>query len=238
MFSMLKKVYHLFKEPLFYRALMQRVAAGVEHRKLLASLQCGHVIDIGANRGQFALVSRKYFPDAIIDSFEPLLEPANIFEKIFVEDKKTFLHRFAIGEREAQATIHVSKRDDSSSLLEISSNQTSLFPNTEEKETRMIQVVPLDKVLNKDKVVSPVLLKIDVQGYELTTLKGCESFFKKIDYIYVECSFVELYLGQALASDVIDYLQKNNFKLQGIYNLYNDRKGRAIQADFFYRTRL
>ncbi|MGR3304140.1 MAG: hypothetical protein ACUZ8I_16805 [Candidatus Scalindua sp.] len=99
MFCNLKKLYNILIKPFFFRALMHGVAAGVEHRKLMANLQCRHVIYIGANRGQFALVSRKCFPDAKIDSFEPLAEPADLFEKVFTEDDKTSLNRVAIGER-------------------------------------------------------------------------------------------------------------------------------------------
>jgi len=55
----------------------------------------------------------------------------------------------AIGPKAGEATIHVSALDDSSSLLPISALQESLFPGTAEKETRTIDVCPLDDVLNK-----------------------------------------------------------------------------------------
>ena len=50
-----------------------RVAAGVEHARVLRNLgPVGTVVDIGANRGQFALAARHCFADARIVSFEPL----------------------------------------------------------------------------------------------------------------------------------------------------------------------
>ena len=33
------------------------------------------------------------------------------------------------------------------------------------------------------------LLKIDVQGFELEVLQGCETIVTNFDYIYCECSF-------------------------------------------------
>ena len=39
-----------------------RVAAAIEHEPLLKSLRFETIVDIGANRGQFALVSRHCFP--------------------------------------------------------------------------------------------------------------------------------------------------------------------------------
>jgi len=191
-------------------------------------------VDIGANCGQFALISRKCFPSARIDSFEPLSEPADRFEKVFAGDVDTNLHRCAVGATEGETTIHVSRKDDSSSLLPIGKGQNALFPGTGERETRTIRVAPLDAVLTKQDIQSPALLKLDVQGYELQTLRGCESLLDRFRYVYCECSFVELYEGQALAHEVIDYLHQRGFNLSGAYNMSYDKKGIAVQADFLF----
>ena len=53
-------------------------------------------------------------------------------------------------------------------------------------------------------------------------------------WVYVECSFVELYVGQALAGDVIAWLRERRFVLTGMYNMQYDARGRAIQWDFFF----
>ena len=85
-----------------------------------------------------------------------------------------------------------------------------------------------------ENLVSPILLKIDVQGYELEVLKGCGDILVKFDYIYVECSFVELYKEQVLVDEVIQYLINYSFKLDGIYNTFYDKKGIAVQGDFLF----
>jgi hypothetical protein len=74
-----------------------------------------------------------------------------------------------------------------------------------------------------------------VQGFELEVLKGSEDLFEFIDYIYVECSFIELYEGQSLVDEVITFLEKYKFKLKGVYNIFYDKKGVAIQADFLFK---
>jgi len=214
--------------------LRWNVAACVEHYPLLMHLNCKHVVDIGANCGQFALISRKCFPDARIDSFEPLAEPADRFEKVFGGDSHVHLHRCAIGAEKATMTIHVSERDDSSSLLPIGKNQSELFPHTGEREVRETPVLPLDEAMDADCLSSPALLKIDVQGFELEVLKGCRTMLERFAWVYVECSFVELYEGQALAAEVIDYLAQQGINLAGVYNMTYDSKGIAIQADFLF----
>lgn len=221
----------------FRKALFSTgVAASTEHLEFLKRVAAYDidVIDIGANRGQFALAAREYFPKAKIFSFEPLSEPARMLKKIFYGDTQTHIFEMAIGESEQQSTIHVSKSDDSSSLLPISSMQSEIFPGTEEKEKRTIQVMPLDAVLSADEIKKPALLKIDVQGYERQVIKGCEKLLPLIDHVYVECSFLPLYDGQALADEIIDLLHSHGLRLDGIYNLTYGKDGSPIQGDFYF----
>jgi len=231
------KLFRIMSNPMFFRALIKGSAAGVEHSQLLnylSSQDFKTVVDVGANRGQFALVARKCFPEAIIHSVEPLDEPAKIFLSIFENDPKVTLHQCAIGCKVGTQTIHISKQDDSSSLLPIGNAQAKLFPGTQEKETREVVVRTLDELIVDDTIPEPSLLKVDVQGFELETLKGCLKFLPQFSYIYVEASFVELYQGQALAHEIITFLDENDFKLTGVYNIFNDSQGKAIQADFFF----
>jgi hypothetical protein len=109
-----------------------------------------------------------------------------------------------------------------------------LFPGTSEVRTENVQIAPLEQFLTREQLVAPALLKIDVQGYELDALRGCESLLGEFDFAYIECSFVELYQGQALAHDVCAYLCEHGFRLAGVYNLHQDADGRAIQADFLF----
>ena len=131
--------------------------------------------------------------------------------------------------------MHVSARDDSSSLLPISSLQDEKFPGTSEVGTVNVRVAPLYTFVSEGDIESPAMLKLDVQGYELDALRGCETLLHKFDWIYCECSFVELYSGQSLAADVINWLFDRGFTIQGFYNPSYDGDGQAIQADFLFR---
>ena len=52
--------------------------ASIEHESLFKGESFDTVVDIGANKGQFALMSRKCFPNANIFSFEPQMIPRNL----------------------------------------------------------------------------------------------------------------------------------------------------------------
>lgn len=215
------------------RALRFGVAAGVEHLAVLRSLgEVWTVIDIGANHGQFALAARHSLPQARIVSFEPLPRPAGTFRRVFAGDPQATLFEAAIGPEAGEATIHVSRRDDSSSLLPIAAMQDRLFPGTAEAGTQQVQVGRLAEFLSQADITPPALLKLDVQGFELQALAGCEDLLPRFAWVYVECSFVELYAGQPLADEVIDWLRGRGFRMAGVYHTSYDASGQAIQADF------
>lgn len=211
------------------------VAAGIEHETVLRNLTCSTVVDIGANRGQFALVARHYFPDARLYSFEPLPEPAAVYRRIFARDQRAVLHEAAVGPREETTVIHVSARDDSSSLLPLTSLQHEVFPGTAEVGTVSIRVAPLDRFLKGHDITAPALLKLDVQGYELKALEGCASLLPAFRWVYVECSFMELYEQQPFVHEIIRFLDHHEFVLSGIFNMRYDHNGRNIQADFLFQ---
>ncbi len=79
------------------------------------------------------------------------------------------------------------------------------------------------------------MLKLDVQGFEYEALSGCESMLSSFDLIYCECSFVELYSGQKLAADVVDWLSARGFRIKGIFNPAYDGQGQTIQADILFQ---
>ena len=144
------------------------------------------------------------------------------------------MYKSAIGIYQKKLSMHISKKTDSSSILPIGENQASIFPGTEESHIENITIAPLRKFIKYDDLISPVFVKIDVQGYELEVLKGCKEFLEYFNYIYVECSFIELYKGQAFFDEVYDFLSKYSFKLSGVYNVFYDNKGLAVQGDFLF----
>lgn len=139
---------------------------------------------------------------------------------------------YAAAARGGSPKMQVSRADDSSSLLPIGRRNVTAFPGTERQATMSVQAVRIDEVV--DSVDVPCLMKIDVQGYELEVLQGAEKLLPSVEFLLVECSFTELYLGQALAGEVVAYLHQRGYRLTGIYDLKRDRLGCCLQADFLF----
>jgi len=96
-------------------------------------------------------------------------------------------------------------------------------------------VLPLLEAVSDHELEGPLLLKIDVQGFELQVLKACAPVLNRVEFVYVECSFVEFYAGQAMAGEVVAWLQKCGFALTGIGSLTRGPSGVGVQSDLLFR---
>ena len=234
----LKKLFVLATRSSAWSALARYgVAASVEHDPVLRE-PIKTVIDIGANRGQFSLAVRHFHPAARIVAFEPLPSASAVYRKVFAQDPQNTLYSVAISPQAGEIAMHVAQREDSSSLLPITARQTEMVPDVVAIEQIKVSAGPLSRYISEQELSEPVLLKIDVQGFEKEVLAACETHFSRIDRIYVEASFITLYEGQALAPEIIEYLQKRGFALREVFNTTHDpATGEKVQADFLFARR-
>jgi FkbM family methyltransferase len=211
-------------------ALKLGVAPSVEHHHL-ADIRVAHVLDIGANRGQFSLFAHKAFGTRRIDAFEPLSECADVIRSVlpFVS-----VHQLALTDTEGVQDFHVSRANDSSSLRQITTNQTEYFPGTDEVEVRSVPATKFETWCSGRTIERPSLAKIDVQGSELNVIRGMGREIQQIDYIYAELSFIELYEGQALAAEIIAHMDKLEYSLVGLYHVRSSGL-QTLQAEALFR---
>jgi FkbM family methyltransferase len=232
----LEKLALLAAAPITWRPLLvNRTAATMEHVPMLRQLQPTTVIDVGANKGQFALAALLAGASQVL-SFEPLGSEATRYRQNLGQRPNVKLFEYALGEEEGQATFHVADRPDSSSLLPLGEGQREAY-NVVEDHAVTVQVRRLDAVLDRAALTGTVLLKIDVQGAEGMVIGGATGVLDAIDYVYAEASFIELYEGQIMAGELIAMLDKAGFSLRGIYNPSHSARFGATQADFLFASR-
>jgi FkbM family methyltransferase len=233
----LRKTVFALADPVSRSALRVGAAPTIEHLEAMRAMgNIKTVIDVGANIGQFALMARRVFPEAVIHSFEPMPDACERFERALRRAKGVHLHKMALGATVTRSEMYITRRQDSSSLLK-PDLQSKIYPGGEVVDKVEISVVPLDQVLDDTDLRPPALLKIDVQGFEWEVLLGCKSRLRCFEWIFCELSFRELYAGQRLAPELINWLYDESFELAGVYmsDLSYDSDGGAIQADFLFR---
>jgi FkbM family methyltransferase len=218
----------------YRRALCLGVAAATEHAHTPLPYDYATVVDVGASRGQFALVARRRFPHALITCVEPLARPRATLERVFTDRTRVRVIGSAVAASAGETRMFVSRADDSSSLLAPTELQLSAFPGTEVAEQISLRTERLDALLGGEPLPRPALLKIDVQGGELDVLSGATGLLDRIDTILVECSFVELYENQPLADEIVRFLDARAFRLASMASPFVDARGQVVQADLVF----
>lgn len=200
--------------------------------KWLQKLNIKTVLDIGANEGQFSEKARTIFKDAAIYAFEPLPVAFEVLKKNFASDNKFFPINLAAGEREETVEINLNESSASSSILPMTDTHTDNFSFAVKTKPVTVKVNTLDAVLKPHELQKPVLMKIDVQGFEDKVLAGAKGVIKNVDVIIIELSFKELYANQPLFDDIYNLLKQEGFKFCGsLEQLRSPNDNEILQAD-------
>jgi FkbM family methyltransferase len=201
----------------------------------LRTLGVRTVIDVGANHGGFARRIRRILPDAVLHCFEPLPEP---FEKLcasFREDARFHATGVALGAVRGTAQFNANESSGSSSLLPMANLHREAYPHTRHSTNIDVVCTTLDEHFQGFDLDPGVLLKLDVQGGEQLVLAGGTLTLRRVQVIFAELSFFELYEGQPLASEVVRGIESAGFTLGGIENVSRSvRDGRFLQCDAYF----
>lgn len=230
----MRKLLWLLLRPHAWGNARRGVVPSVEHIGLIRSISPSFVIDAGANRGQFSLAVRSASRTAEILAFEPLAAAGAALKRTFRNDGLFTMRAVALGAESARVRMQVTSSDDSSSLLPIGVQQTRLFPSSRVAGHEEVAVETLDSELEGRDLPGDTLLKIDVQGGEFALLQGARGSLRRIRHVYVEASFLPLYVGQHLAADIVNELSSQGFALVDVANVSRTAAGAAVQADFLF----
>jgi FkbM family methyltransferase len=203
-------------QPLAYEphANVLGVKAFDDIKRLMPTEQPAVIFDIGANSGQSVRTFKKLFPGSQIHSFEPspavyqqLAENVRVFADVRVNNS-------AVGSVCGEQVFLENSQSEMSSFL----RPGELGWGKVEKETP-VKVVTLDGYCNANQIQLINLLKIDTQGYELEVLKGAQNLMRedRIQAIYLEVNFAELYVGLPRVDALFGFLLDHNFGLVSFY---------------------
>jgi FkbM family methyltransferase len=154
------------------------------------------VVDIGANVGQFAIAATRIFKGVRVFSIEPDPRTAGELRHNLRAEKQTEVLVSALGDYVEDATFHVNKDTQVSSMLALGGDRVRAFPRSTVMEEITVPVTTLDALFNEQKIEGPILVKIDVQGFEDRVIRGGSKFLRGVDWVLVEVSFADLYDGE------------------------------------------
>lgn len=198
------------------------------------------VIDVGANTGGYAQQLRASGFAGSIVSFEPLADAhIRLARNASGDAHWHVMPRMALGDEHGSIEINVAGNSTSSSVLPMLPLHEAAAPSSRYVGKESVPVRTLDS-LDHPLLVDPAkrrFLKIDTQGYEMQVLRGATHSLEVCRGVQLEMSLVELYEGQQLFSDTLDWLSSKGFELWfALPGFTAVDSGRMLQMDgIFFR---
>jgi len=108
--------------------------------------------------------------------------------------------------------LNITNNLQSSSILKLSKH-SELYPEIKVTKKIKVKTSTINKLFTSNYEIGNYnFLNLDIQGAELDALKGADKILDKIDAVYTEINFDELYEGCAHVGQIDDYLGKFKFK--------------------------
>jgi FkbM family methyltransferase len=191
------------------------------------------VLDVGANYGHYAAGLRAQGFAGRIVSFEPVAAAFAGLSQRASSDPNWQCYELALGDEDAERTIHVSADTTSSSLLTPAEAYTEASPRLSFVREETVPTATLDGLRGRlFDAGDSLFLKLDVQGFELEVLKGAERTLGQAVGLECELSLALVYEGQALFSDVISHLADRGFQLRALDPVFlHAVTGELLQLD-------
>lgn len=213
------------------------------HRMVRNMLRQGiaprYVVDVGANRGQFATAILELIPSSQVLALEPLPEGASRLRDLSERyGRRLKVVEAAAGASRGRALITVNAHSQSSSFCQLTDAHLAAFPEARPLEQVEVAVLRLDELLDSTTIRPGSLLKIDAQGFERNVLEGAGELLGAFGHVLVEASFRPLYRGEWTFTDLLSFASDTGLEFLRPVGLLKDRRtGEFLQMDALFRGR-
>lgn len=185
------------------------------------------IIDVGVASGTPELYR------AFNNCYFLLIEPLKEFESDLIATLRHYKGSYvlaAAGPRPGQATFNVHKNHlDGSSL-----HKEAMGTEADGCEVN-VPVIRIDDILKEKQLNGPYLLKIDVQGAELSALDGAPQALLETEVVVLEVSLFEFMVGAPQFYEVISYMKERGFVAYDIIHGWNRPLDNALgQVDVVF----
>lgn len=241
-FRALARFYELLREPGALGYLRQSGKRSLASYRLCRAVRAligepATVFDVGANQGQFANAAAWWFPRAHIVSFEPSPAVLPALRKNLSRLPNSRVVASALGEAAGELEFFENEYSPASSALPMAETQRRHFPETAKVRKVVVPVTTLDAFTAGQTWPRPLLLKLDVQGFEKRVLAGAGAFLPAVDYLLFECSYRPMYEGEADFGEMLDFAKALGFELVAPVGFLESEDHVILQTDLLWRRR-
>jgi FkbM family methyltransferase len=207
-----------------------------EQVRLLQDRQVNTVFEVGAADGRDTLSYAALFPNARVFAFEPVPASFQKLKESTQQEQRICSINTALCNTVGTAKFNLAEWPDASSLFPANQTGSTFDEYNQSKAHIQVQTETIDHYCQEHKIDNINLLKMDAQGAEFDILNGAESMLQKgrIDLIYTEVNFMEIYQGAKSYDAIAGYLRKYGFQLHNLYGLTTNQKGQLTWGDAIF----
>jgi len=176
-----------------------------------------HIVDVGANHGNWTRASLQYFPEAQYTLLEPQKELMVHVQDLVAAGRAIRWINAGAADKSGTLPFFVARRDDSSNFVEASADSPGSIP---------IQVWSLDDLLVKYELPVPELVKIDAEGFDLKVMQGAKTLLGKTDVFLLEASVLCPYENSVAA--VVQFMAEHGYRLIDITEINRSPKHNVL----------
>jgi len=201
--------------------------AHVKLRQLkLRGFEIHCAVDGGAADGGWTRELKEVYPGAQVLCIEPREQCQAALRKMSSELSGIHLAQTLIGDHEGEAAFF--ELGDSSSILKSEAAAVG-------KNLAQIPMTTLDTLIGQAGLPPPNLIKLDLQGAELTALNGARSTLAGAQAVLLELSFHRFYEGSAVFTEAIGFMRDAGFQCYDVFALWHrPLDGALAQGDFLF----
>ena len=213
----IQKLVEINEKLLFYPKLNRFYLEALTGRKAI-------IIDVGSNKGQSIDFFLKIHKDAAIYAFEPNKKLYDMLVLKYRDNDNIIVANKGISSNEGRLTFHENIMDETSTFEELNYDSDYLrkkarvlgvSPKNIISRSYEVEVTTLAHFLRKHEAIFVDVLKIDVEGHELQSLKGLftagDGASYPIRFIQIESHNDDMYKNGSCQVEIEQLLNRNGF---------------------------
>ena len=194
------------------------------------------LVDVGANVGEYAAAVLKLASPQRVIAIEPLPSCHSKLASVLAGNRNSLLIKAAVGESSGEIEIYSTSNSKMSSILPAQPEIADSYQPGDFAIQQKLKV-PLVRIDDVVPANTPIgILKLDVQGFELSALRGAEATLQHTKAVQVEINYTPHYSGGASFDELHGFLAARGFQLFGVSAPYAGHDG-PLWADAVYSKR-
>ena len=176
------------------------------------------IFDVGSRDCLQSIELSTWFKKSQIYAFEANPEAHPTCDRFSQPYDNIHVVKKAVGDKSGKLNFYISDvNPGSSSILVVEPKNHTAWGK--QVRDHLVDIVRIDEWCETNRIDSPDILWVDVQGYEKEVFRGCERILDNVKAIQTEVSFGEPdYKNGTMFDDLHSYLESRDFELVKVFN--------------------